>query len=409
MANTGLELRKKQLSTIQQFIDKAMPQLQAALPKIGLTPESLARTAFTTIVDSPHLHGAEPRSLVKCIIEGAQLGLSFDKNLGHAYLVPFKGKVQLMPGYRGLIALMDRSGLVRDVVAEAVYEGDLFEYEVTMDRDILRWKPLAKPKDRTDEKLTHVFAIIRLANGGVRHKVLDIEDLLEARNRSAAYQNQGEKSPWGTDFAAMCIKTGIRRVSKTSPMSPSLQKAISLDDDVEAGRPQILADDLLPDEVIDVLAEKASGGEPSTIDKLREKAGVAKADSPAAPAAVPPPVSEAEVVPEPEAPKAAPAAAEEAAGAAEAPRRGRGRPKKTEAPAPSSKADSPAPAAAPAPEQKPAAKSTGRPSVDILRQRLGSDVVKLVDLTTKVLGYERESFNDLFEREAVMLLQALNE
>src|SRR5687768_4905127 len=120
--NTGLQVRKEQLNTIQKFLDKAMPQLQAALPRIGLTPESLARAAFTTIVDSPHLHGADPRTLVKCIIEAAQLGFSLDKNLGHAYLVPFKGKVQLMPGYRGYVALADRSGLVRDVVMQAVFD-----------------------------------------------------------------------------------------------------------------------------------------------------------------------------------------------------------------------------------------------------------------------------------------------
>lgn len=413
--NTALEIKKKQLTTIQQFLDKAMPSLQAALPKIGLTPESLARTAFTTIVDSPHLHGADPKTLVKCIIEGAQLGLSFDKNLGHAYLVPFKGKVQLMPGYRGLIALMDRSGLVRDVVAEVVYDGDLFEYEVNMERDILRWKPITKPIDRTDDKITHAFAIIRLANGGVRHKVLDIEDLRETRARSAAYQSQGEKSPWGTDFAAMCVKTALRRVSKTTPMSPQLQKAVSLDDDVEIGRPQVLADTFLPDDVIDVLAEKAGASEPSTVDKLREKAGVKKEEPAAAPE--PPAGSETEPEPapgpveaevvetEPEAPAATQPQAEQP------PARKRGRPRKVDAPEASGAAE---PASdlpsRPAPKEKEGKEGDGdtpmTPKVRI-KQILQGDVERLKKASAAILGYERDSFDDIFDREAVSMIAAI--
>ena len=436
---TAVQVRGAALKTVNEFIQKAMPQIARALPKIGLSEDRLARIAFTTIAKSPHLHSADPKTLVACIIESAQLGLSLDTNLGHAYLVPFKGKVQLMPGYRGLVALMDRSGLVKDVVCELVYEGDLFEYEIGMDRDLLRWKPITKPADRSDDKITHAFAIIRLVNGGTRHRVLDIEDLLDARNRSASWQNAPNSSPWKGDFAEMCRKTALRRVAKISPLSPDLQRALSLDDAVEHGDTQDVASDVFEIPVEQTIAETQQGETTPTVEKIRERVKADKAadkpadksapaaeekktaftpadfpNSPAAAAAkaeapveeaqvvdddIPPPIEDDEPVssgPVPERGKVP----ETASPAAQAEKPKRGRPRKVEAPS-----------AQPTVAQVAARGEGLRGDESVLvepkeraKQLLDGDVEKLKKVSLHLFNYERDSFEDLFPRESVAII-----
>lgn len=445
---TAVQVRGAQLKTVNEFIQKAMPQIARALPKIGLSEDRLARIAFTTIAKSPHLHSADPKTLVACIIESAQLGLSLDTNLGHAYLVPFKGKVQLMPGYRGLIALMDRSGLVKDVVCELVYDGDLFEYEIGMDRDILRWKPITKPAERTDDKITHAFAIIRLVNGGTRHRVLDIEDILDARNRSASWQNAPNSSPWKGDFPEMSRKTALRRVSKISPLSPDLQRALSLDDAVDAGDTQDVASEVFEVPVEQTIAETQQGSTTPTVEKIRERVKAEKtekaapapaaaasaekatsfspADFPNSPAAAAAakaeaPVEEAQVVDD----DVPPPVDENDATVASGPVRLRGA-KPTETASPDAQPEKPK-RGRPAGSKKaqPTPSASGQPTVaqvaaaggglrgdesvlvepkERAKQLLNGDVELLKKVSLELFNYERDNFDDLFQRESVAIV-----
>lgn len=62
-----------------------------------------------------------PGSLLQALAECAALRLNPSPALGHFYLVPFKGQIQALPGYRGLLHLALQSGMVEDVFAIEVY------------------------------------------------------------------------------------------------------------------------------------------------------------------------------------------------------------------------------------------------------------------------------------------------
>jgi recombination protein RecT len=270
---------QKKMVSIRDSLDLALPQIAKALPALGITPESIARVAFTAISRNDKLLAADVRTLVRCVIEASQLGLSLDHNLGQAYLVPFNRKdsdtpeVQLMPGYKGYIALADRSGLVKDIVVGAVFAKDEFSHEVGLERDTLVHKMKTPEAERTPDNLTHTYAIFRLVNGGVRYRVLDRGEILKTRARSSGFKAMGESSPWGSDFIEMALKTAIRRAAKLVTLSPNLQRLLELDEKAEIGEPQDLAGAIFGDDA-DPLAKAQKEREkrnPSATEALEEE------------------------------------------------------------------------------------------------------------------------------------------
>ena len=83
----------------------------------------LALTAFRNNKD---LQACDQGSILASVMIASQLGLEIGV-LGHAYLVPYKGQCQLIPGWRGLVDLVSRAGKAT-VWTGAVYEGDGFDY-----------------------------------------------------------------------------------------------------------------------------------------------------------------------------------------------------------------------------------------------------------------------------------------
>jgi recombination protein RecT len=256
--STAVALREK-AETVKSFIYKNVNQIKDALPRIGVTPEAVARAAFTQCLKNPVLLDCDKGTLMKAIIEAAQLGLSF--NLGRAYLVPFRNTkenrtdVQLIPGYLGLLDIARRSGEISSVSARAVYEGDVFTFRFGLESDELHHDPLAEPDAK---KLTHVYAIVRLKGGGYQVVVLTRKQVESVRARSKAK----DSGPWITDYEAMAIKTVLKRVLKLCPASVEMVRAMELDGSAEMGEPQHLATDLFVGDDYDIIEATITEEEP---------------------------------------------------------------------------------------------------------------------------------------------------
>ena len=103
------------LPSMQEELKKALP------PHVSV--EKFLRVAMTALQQNPGLVNMDRNSLFASVVTAAQLGLLPDAQLGEAYFVPFKGKVTLIPGYRGLIKLA-RQGDIGFVEAEIVCAHD---------------------------------------------------------------------------------------------------------------------------------------------------------------------------------------------------------------------------------------------------------------------------------------------
>lgn len=230
--STKQELSDNKPKTIQQLLTSYKNQITAALPS-HLTADRMSRIALTEIRRNPKLLECDPVSLFGAVIQASQLGLEIGP--GGAHLVPFKKQVQMIPDYRGLMALARRSGDISGFYAQIVCSNDEFDYQFGT-QEFLHFKPAKSNRG----EIIGAFAIAHFKEGGSQFEYMTIEDIEDIKKRSKA-SNSG---PWITDYEAMAKKTVIRQICKYLPVSVELQKAITLDElndrDVEQDNRAIL-------------------------------------------------------------------------------------------------------------------------------------------------------------------------
>src|SRR5580698_617148 len=94
---------KRKVATFRQLLDQSKGQIANALPR-HIDADKMMRVVMTSLQKNPALMDCDQGSVIGAVIEASQLGLMPDGILGEAYLVPYRGKCQLQPGYRGLIS-----------------------------------------------------------------------------------------------------------------------------------------------------------------------------------------------------------------------------------------------------------------------------------------------------------------
>ncbi len=224
-------------------------QIKAALPR-HMTPERMARIATTEMRKVPKLQQCNPMSFIGAVIQCAQLGLEPGNALGHVYILPFDKRkkinnvwqtvsveAQVIIGYRGMIDLARRSGQVVSLDARAVYEGDAFDVVLGLDAKIEHKPDWQNPNRADPDKLTFVYAIAKLKDGGYQFEVMSRAEVDAIRKRSKAASD----GPWVTDYAPMAIKTVVRRLFKFLPVSIEMQTAVGLDEQADIGGQQMAA------------------------------------------------------------------------------------------------------------------------------------------------------------------------
>ena len=256
--------------------------------KIGDTvarilPKHLNRDAYqaslvSLMMQNPELVGCELPALAVAVFNAARCGLDVNPVLGHVYLTPQKvrvpkinpqtgkavtdgrGKkvyverqlVRMMVGYKGFIFLGRTCGLTPTCDARVVYEKDIFEWDEGVPPKLLH-RPSLKVKERGD--IYAAYARAQLSNGAWTFRVIDMEDVERSMRASAtAYETEWDEasrrkvptgrinpnSPWGTDYAAMVMKTAVRRFYKQfdlgDPAARPLAAMMHADDEYTAGR-----------------------------------------------------------------------------------------------------------------------------------------------------------------------------
>ena len=221
------EIARANFNTVNSLLEKYKEQFAAALPK-HMTPERLMRVALTEFRKTPRLMECDPLSFVGSIMLCAQLGLEPGGSLGHIYLLPYGKNVNPIIGYRGMIDLARRSGQVVSLAAHEVYTNDFFDFEFGLHEKLCH-KPNMKDS-RGD--LVAVYAIAHLVGGGHQIEVMAKSDVDAIRKRSKA----AASGPWVTDYAEMAKKTVLRKLFKYLPVSIEIQRAATIDEQVDKGQ-----------------------------------------------------------------------------------------------------------------------------------------------------------------------------
>ena len=172
------------------------------------------------------LQQCSPWSVLQATLSCVSLGLLPDGVSGQAYLVPFKTTCTLIVGYRGMIQLSLRSGMVKEWrIPQIVWEGDDFHHHLG-DNETIIHNPCGKR-----EKMVGVYVIVELTTGGRVRASLTKKEVMAAKAKSRG--SDRPSSPWNTNEAEMWKKTVVRRVCKYLPSCTALQQAITIDEAAE--------------------------------------------------------------------------------------------------------------------------------------------------------------------------------
>ena len=250
---------KKQPQTIKDYINAMSGEIAKALPQV-MTPERFTRIALSAVSNTPKLGSCTPQSFLGAMMNAAQLGLEPNTPLGQAYLIPFENRkkgiteCQFQIGYKGLIDLAYRSGEVKMIDAQTVYENDEFEYELGMD-PVLKHKPARTNRGNP----IYFYATFKLTNGGQGFQVMSIEDVQEhAKKYSKTYNN----GPWQTNFEEMAKKTVLKKLLKYAPLKTEFVKQVTSDETIKTSISDHM--DEVPNEYMDVEYEERPNEDPFT-------------------------------------------------------------------------------------------------------------------------------------------------
>lgn len=217
---------------IQGMLAKNWNRIKAVMPK-HMTSDRLFQLSVSTINQTPGLAEATPASLLSCVMKCSALGLepSAVDGLGRAYILPYRNRklgtveAQFIIGYKGLIDLCRRSGQLKSIHAQAVYEGDEFDMWEDEEGQHFTFRPARNvPHDK--QHMTDVYVCVHLKDGGRVIERMTVDEVESIRNRSKAK----DRGPWVTDYEAMALKTVIRRAAKYLPLSTEAQIAVAADE-----------------------------------------------------------------------------------------------------------------------------------------------------------------------------------
>ena len=233
MTNTNISL--------PTLIEKSKGQFAMALG--GATPqqrmqnaERFARLCLTAFRQTPKLMQCDPYSVLGAMMTCAQLNLEPNTPQGLAYLIPYNRECQFQIGYRGLMQIMYRSGAIAsfnaDVVYRQEYENGLFEYEsgitprLTHKIDLLGSARSGRP-----DEIIAAYAAVVLKTGAPIVRLVTKAEIEQARAL-----NRGNSPAWRDHYAAMAIKTAIKRLANWLPMT-KLMDAIAAEDVQQTAAP----------------------------------------------------------------------------------------------------------------------------------------------------------------------------
>ena len=246
VAKVSKDATEVELVKLQQGLPTALQPLRdcfiapfKTFVKCGKSIEDLQREckfAVQLMLNNPYLITCatnNPQQFVAALENVVLTGMTLNPTLKLAYLVPYKGKVELSPSYMGKVSFAINTGLVKDIYAMLVYNGDKFTFRKgvggTLEHEPNVWGEHKK------EDILGGYYFAELSNGTYKYDVMTIQHIEDIRRRSPA-SGSGKSSPWDTDYEEMAKKTIINWGYKALPklaMSDKAKEAITILNRVE--------------------------------------------------------------------------------------------------------------------------------------------------------------------------------
>lgn len=161
--------------------------------------------------NKPALEVCTKDSIANALLDMVLQGLAVSKNQG--YFIVYGDKLEFQRSYFGTVALAKRTGgITKDPVANIIYEGDEFVYEINPETAQIKIIKHDQKIDNIDSsKIKAAYALIKLADGTSQIALMSMQQIRAAWNQGAT---KGQ-SPAHKNFPdEMAKKTVIGRACK---------------------------------------------------------------------------------------------------------------------------------------------------------------------------------------------------
>lgn len=241
-------------ATISNFL--TIPQTQKFLESnLGEKKGEFVSNLIAMCDGDNNLAACDPGQLMKCAMNATSLNLPLNKNLGYAYVIPYKGVPSFQIGYKGLIQLAIRTGQYEFLNACEIKEGEIKRNKITGEINFLG--------ENESGKVIGYLAYLKLKTGFQASLYMSEAEIdAHALKFSTMYkydkQNNKKASKWSDSDVRpkMALKTVLKGLLGTyGVMTTEMSTAIQSDNDNEATTAQRDVQD----------AEVVDQGDPKTI------------------------------------------------------------------------------------------------------------------------------------------------
>ena len=255
---TGQE-PKNPIVAFSNFMDKLKPQMALALPK-HLTADRMARLAMTAFSTSAQLQNCEPKSIAASIMTAGQLGLEPGIN-GAGFLVPYGRTCTFVPGWKGLVDLVSRSGR-GTVFTGVIFKDQEYTFLDGARRDLIihNETDLDDPAD-----ITHAYAIGWVKDASM--PIIELWRVTKITKHRDKYNKVGAKHYSFRDWEMYARKIPLLQVLKYMPCSIEVSNAIAINNAAESGRGATIENGIVIDMDDQQTAQHSASPSNGTVDK----------------------------------------------------------------------------------------------------------------------------------------------
>ena len=191
-----------------------------------------------------NLSECSPQSIIEAGLAAAMLQLSPDKQIGQAYLVPYKTKsgstiCQLQIGYRGYIALLER--IKWHIKSYPIYNCDESSFAVDGWNEKFTYKPNYDSRQSDSnwiyQNLQKIVTIAKAPDGELFYHTMTKKEIEKIRIKSPSQKDFNKPTNiWGEWYEDMAIKSAIKKHIKRLPIGDEVAQSLAIDDLATAGK-----------------------------------------------------------------------------------------------------------------------------------------------------------------------------
>lgn len=258
--------------------------------------------ALSIFSESDQLQRCHPDSFIESFNNLGAMGLSLNKNLGQAALVPRWNTKRrsmwatAMPMYRGLISLATGGSVIKNVWGASVIDEDDIQITLGSMPEINHRPKMRKAGEggRAErENMLGSYCCADIAGSEKVHATwVPIDEIIAIAERSESYNPKprtnrdtgvvtparAPSGPWVSDWGQMAVKSAFRRAFKTWPgvdkvEYTALQEAVRVDTHAETLEQAPPEAETKPDEAVEAEACLPKG-EAEELAKMCEEKGI---------------------------------------------------------------------------------------------------------------------------------------